>query len=111
MDELVTLARPYAKASFKYANETKTLPQWSAVLAILAAASKEPAVVDLLYSPAVRADELGEEHSIFDQTLCSKVSNAILGIWYTIYKNLPSTTMESMLLCNIPPVPLGRCLG
>ena len=57
MDELVTLARPYAKASFKYANETKTLPQWSAVLAILAAASKEPAVVDLLYSPTMTVQQ------------------------------------------------------
>ena len=61
MNELITLARPYARASFEYAYEKKALVQWSNVLAILAAASEEQAVVGLLDSPKITAQQKAAE--------------------------------------------------
>ncbi|MBT8125425.1 MAG: F0F1 ATP synthase subunit delta, partial [Gammaproteobacteria bacterium] len=57
MNELITLARPYARASFEHAYATKALVQWSNMLAILAAASEENVVNNLLSSPKVTAKE------------------------------------------------------
>ncbi len=51
MAELSTLARPYAKALFEYAEAANTLPGWSASLALLDAVVREPAVQALLDSP------------------------------------------------------------
>lgn len=55
MVELTTLARPYAKASFQYASAKNALVSWSNALALLVAATKEKAVIELLASPTVTA--------------------------------------------------------
>ena len=57
MNELTTLARPYARASFEYAYEEKSLAQWSNMLAILAAAVEEEVVTNLLASPKVSSQQ------------------------------------------------------
>lgn len=55
MAELTTLARPYAKALFETAQAADTLSAWSAVLTLLTAVVREPAVQSLLDSPALTA--------------------------------------------------------
>jgi F-type H+-transporting ATPase subunit delta len=48
MAELITLARPYAKAAFEYAREKAALDQWSSDLATAAAVVQDPKVAPLL---------------------------------------------------------------
>ena len=57
MDELTTIARPYAKASFWHASETNSLSEWSKVLSVLAEATKEQKVTDLLSSPTITVEQ------------------------------------------------------
>ena len=58
MAENITIARPYARAAFAYANERKALARWSALLAAAAALVQNPKVAGLLTSPKVTAQEL-----------------------------------------------------
>ena len=51
MAELRTLARPYAKAVFSYAESAGTLDQWSSSLELLSAVVADPTVKKLLSSP------------------------------------------------------------
>ena len=51
MVELRTLARPYAKAVFSYAEAAGTLDQWSSMLELLSAVVADPTVDKLLASP------------------------------------------------------------
>lgn len=57
MAELTTLARPYAKAAFEFARESKDLDGWSSSLAIVAAVSKNEKVAKLLDSPTLTAEQ------------------------------------------------------
>jgi len=61
MAELITLARPYAKAAFEQACEKGNLEQWSASLALLVALVSEPKVEALLLSPAFTAHQKSDE--------------------------------------------------
>lgn len=58
MAEKATIARPYAKAAFEYAQEHKSFERWSKVLASGSAVVSEPAVAKLLTSPRVTPDDL-----------------------------------------------------
>lgn len=60
MAELSTIARPYAKAAFEHAVAAGTLPQWSAMLGLLAAVAEDPAVHRLLESPELTANSKAE---------------------------------------------------
>jgi F-type H+-transporting ATPase subunit delta len=60
MAEKATIARPYARAAFEYAQSTAKLPQWSESLAIAAAVVNDPAVARLLNHPLVTAAQLVE---------------------------------------------------
>ena len=51
MAELTTLARPYAKAAFEYAQAHQQLADWSAALGVLAAVSQDDTVRQLLKEP------------------------------------------------------------
>jgi F-type H+-transporting ATPase subunit delta len=57
MAEISTLARPYAKAAFAVAEESKDYKSWSAMLTTLANVVRLPAVVALLDSPAISAED------------------------------------------------------
>jgi F-type H+-transporting ATPase subunit delta len=57
MAELSTLARPYAKAAFEFADSAGDLASWSQSLALAAAVAQQPNVVQLLSSPSVTADQ------------------------------------------------------
>ena len=60
MAELSTLARPYAKAAFEYADAASDLQGWSDSLADAAKVAAQPAVVKLLASPNYTAAQQAE---------------------------------------------------
>lgn len=61
MAELITLARPYAKAAFEQACEKGNLEQWSDSLGLLVALVNVPKVESLLQSPAFTAAQKSDE--------------------------------------------------
>jgi len=52
MAELATVARPYARAAFKYALESNALKAWGDALDVAAAVVSDPRVADALTAPA-----------------------------------------------------------
>lgn len=56
MAELATLARPYANAAFGIAEAQRRLPQWSRMLALLAAAAATGEVAALIGTPALASE-------------------------------------------------------
>ncbi len=60
MAEISTLARPYAKAAFNYADDNATLDTWLEQLSMAAAIAREPRVRDVLASPALTAAKQAE---------------------------------------------------
>jgi len=60
MAELSTLARPYAKAVFELARDEKRLAEWSAMLAGLAAAVRDPGVARAIGHPSIGRGQLAE---------------------------------------------------
>jgi F-type H+-transporting ATPase subunit delta len=57
MAELTTLARPYAKAAFKFALENSQLDQWSAGLGVSAQVVADEDAARVLSAPQLTADE------------------------------------------------------
>ena len=57
MAELSTLARPYAKAAFEFANDQSVVSQWSTALATLAAVSADARVKKALENPAATNEQ------------------------------------------------------
>jgi F-type H+-transporting ATPase subunit delta len=55
MAEMITIARPYAEAAFKFARDAQALPAWSEALARLAAVAATGAARDLIGHPGVPA--------------------------------------------------------
>ena len=53
MAELLTLARPYARAAFESARETRSINDWSDRLGMLAVISSEPKILDQLNNPSL----------------------------------------------------------
>lgn len=58
MADLSTLARPYAKAVFELARDGGKLKDWSAVLAAMAQAVRQPELARLIGNPALTRAEL-----------------------------------------------------
>jgi F-type H+-transporting ATPase subunit delta len=58
MAEKATIARPYAKAAFEFAQERQSFERWSKVLAAGSAVVAEPAVAKLLTNPRVTPQDL-----------------------------------------------------
>lgn len=78
MAELITLARPYAKAAFEYARVNKTLDVWSSSLAVVASVVQQAAVEELLNSPTVTSEQ--KSTMLFDlcgEELNEKVKNFV----------------------------------
>jgi len=61
MAELSTLARPYAKAAFEYANEKGAVDQWAGMLSLLAGLSDFDAVAELISAPDQTPAEKAEK--------------------------------------------------
>ena len=53
MAELSTIARPYAKAAFEYARDSKQLSQWAEQLATAAAVAADKGLRTALNDPAL----------------------------------------------------------
>ena len=51
-----TLARPYAKAAYEFASNAGQVDAWSAMLALTAAAAKEPVIIKELGNPELSRD-------------------------------------------------------
>ena len=60
MSELSTLARPYAAAVFKIANESNSTEQWSQMLSFLAAVVKDKEMAVIIDNPKVSQDKLAQ---------------------------------------------------
>lgn len=58
MAENITVARPYAEAVFRVAQQAKRLDSWSQLLAILAAAFSETDVATILTHPSLGVQSL-----------------------------------------------------
>ncbi|CAD5107103.1 F0F1 ATP synthase subunit delta [Zestomonas carbonaria] len=57
MAELTTLARPYAKAAFEYAQAHQQLASWSAMLGLAAAVSQDETMQRVLAAPRLTSAE------------------------------------------------------
>lgn len=57
MAEFTTLARPYAKAAFEYAQQTDSIGQWEIFLAKASAVVSDEAFAQLLDNPAVTTEQ------------------------------------------------------
>jgi len=57
MAELTTLARPYAKAAFEYAQAHQQLASWSAMLGLAAAVSQDDRMQRVLKAPRLTSTE------------------------------------------------------
>ena len=57
MAELTTVARPYAKAAFQFAEEKGLLAEWSTMLAFTAQVVEDPAVADILDNPKLTTEQ------------------------------------------------------
>lgn len=74
MAELLTLARPYAKAAFAYASEQNSADQWSAVLQMLSAAVQDEAFSAYLNRPELTP---AQKVSVFTQFLGDKSTSSV----------------------------------
>jgi len=61
MAELTTLARPYARAAFETARDSKTLSAWSDALSLLAVVASDAAVQVLVSSPNLTSSEKSQK--------------------------------------------------
>ena len=78
MAELVTLARPYAKAAFEVAMADSGLENWSNMLAVVAAVTENDAVASMLSSPALAAEQVAQSLiEVCDKELDDKGQNFI----------------------------------
>jgi F-type H+-transporting ATPase subunit delta len=57
MAELTTLARPYAKAAFEYAQAHQQLASWSAMLGLAAAVSQDDTMQSMLKAPRLTSTD------------------------------------------------------
>lgn len=60
MAELITVARPYAKAAFKFADEAKATAEWSKMLGFAAAVMSDKTMAAALDNPQLTADKKAE---------------------------------------------------
>ena len=74
MAELLTLARPYAKAAFAYASEQNAIDNWSTALQLLGAAVQDDAFSAYLNRPELTPTE---QVSVFAKVLGEQPSAAV----------------------------------
>jgi F-type H+-transporting ATPase subunit delta len=96
MAELNTLARPYARAAFEFADQADKLQLWSQSLGMLAAVVNEPKIQALLTNPALTAEAKAE--SLIE--LCADEADDQL-------KNFISVLAENKRLVLLPTI-LGQ---
>lgn len=78
MAELSTLARPYARAAFEFAQAQGDLAGWEAMLNQAAAASSEEVVAKLIASPALTSEEIAKQFiELLGEELSDKGQNFV----------------------------------
>ena len=78
MAELSTLARPYARAAFEYAQEQGDLAGWEAMLNQAAAVSETGVVNKLISSPSMTSDEVAKQFiELLGEELSDKGQNFV----------------------------------
>lgn len=79
MADLTTLARPYAKAAFQFAQQQNMLGEWSKMLALLASLTSEEKVQQVLASPSLTVQEQGQAViSVCADELNDSVKNLVM---------------------------------
>lgn len=108
MAELITLARPYAKAAFEVALQADALDQWSKMLALSAVVSGDSGVSAVLYSPSLTSeqvadafvgvcgDELDEKGKNFVHLLAENKRLVLLPEISTLFDNLKANQEKSV---------------
>lgn len=78
MAELITVARPYAKAAFQFADEHNRLAEWSQQLAVAAAVSEDTTVAKLLQNPKITSAAKAEQFlALLGDELSPEVRNFV----------------------------------
>ncbi|KRW61020.1 F0F1 ATP synthase subunit delta [Pseudomonas sp. TTU2014-080ASC] len=78
MAELTTLARPYAKAAFEYAQAHQQLANWSAMLGLAAAVSQDDTMQEVLKAPRLtRTDKATTFNEVCGDKFDAQVRNFI----------------------------------
>jgi F-type H+-transporting ATPase subunit delta len=78
MAELSTLARPYARAAFEYAQAQGDLAGWEAMLTQAAAVAQSEAVVKLITSPSLSSEAIAKQFiELLGEELSDKGQNFV----------------------------------
>lgn len=108
MAEVSTIARPYAKAAFEYAQEKGSLSQWSEMLALAAAVAENSAMKAVLDSPSLTSEQkadvfvdvcgagLGTEAKNFITTLAEHKRLAALPVISEMFEELKSARDQAV---------------
>jgi F-type H+-transporting ATPase subunit delta len=84
MAELLTLARPYAKAAFAYASEQNATDSWSSALNLLSAAVQDEAFSAFLTRPELTP---AEQVSLFAKVLGEDQTAAVSNFLTLLVEN------------------------
>jgi F-type H+-transporting ATPase subunit delta len=102
MAELTTVARPYAKAAFQYADENNSLSEWSDMLGFAAAVAQDKDFVTFISDPKITAaeqaeafinvgsDKLNEAGKNFIRLLAGNKRLSALGEIHALFEQLKS---------------------
>ncbi len=102
MAELTTVARPYAKAAFQYADENGSLAEWSDMLGFAAAVAQDKDFVTYISDPKTTAadqaeafinvgsDKLNEGVKNFIRLLANNKRLSALGEIHSLFEQLKS---------------------
>ena len=78
MSELVTVARPYARAAFEVAQERRELEVWSGFLTALAAMISSPEISEVIRNPRISSARIAEfVIGLFEGSLAVPCANLI----------------------------------
>jgi F-type H+-transporting ATPase subunit delta len=93
MADFTTIARPYASAVYKLAQETSALESWGDALALLAAVVSDAAMIKVLDNPEIDKDKKGD---MLTHVLSDKLNDQ--------QKNLVKLMAENGRLKSLPEV-------
>jgi F-type H+-transporting ATPase subunit delta len=81
MAEISTVARPYAKAAFQFAQENGVLKQWSEMIGLLADVINDPTFSAFLKKPELSASQQSQALiSVCGDKIDKQVSNFVIGL-------------------------------
>ncbi|MCG8535366.1 MAG: F0F1 ATP synthase subunit delta [Pseudomonadales bacterium] len=117
MAELTTVARPYAKAAFQFADENGSLDQWSDMLAFASAVSLDESVQAYLQNPQITSaqkadaftqlcsDKLNEQGKNFIVLLAQNKRLSVLpeiSVLYEAFKSFKEQSVDAVITSAFP---------